>query len=247
MKTLITLATSSLGRKYLMAITGAGLFAFIIAHMLGNWLIFLGPDAINAYALKLKSMPELLWTARIGLLALAGIHVACAISLIIDNHRAKSTKYAVGKPVNTNWASRSMALSGLVVFAFIFFHIAHFTTQNVDLSYREMYASLDGKKVHDVYNMVVKGFSHPLVAGFYILAVGLLGAHLSHGVQSMFRSLGLSSPRIFPLLKKAALAFGILIGVGMAAVPLSVLSGIVKARPDIKYQDEKFVTLHPEK
>jgi len=153
----------------------------------------------------------------------------------------------VGKPVNTNWASRSMALSGLVVFAFIFFHIAHFTTQNVDLSYREMYASLDGKKVHDVYNMVVKGFSHPFVAGFYILAVGLLGAHLSHGVQSMFRSLGLSSPGIFPLLKKAALAFGILIGVGMAAVPLSVLSGIVKARPDIKYQDEKFVTLHPEK
>ncbi len=218
-----------------MALTGAALFAFVIAHMLGNWLIFVGPDAINAYAYKLQSMPELLWVARLGLLAMVGVHIACAVSLIIDNRRAKAGGYSVGKPVDATWASRNMALSGLIVLSFIIFHLLHFTTQNIDPSYRTMYASLDGKKVHDVYNMVVKGFSNPLVSGFYILGVGLLGAHLAHGVQSMFRSLGLSSPGIFPLLKKAALAFGLLIGLGMAAVPISVLLGVVKARPDIEY------------
>lgn len=225
-----------------MAFSGAALFAFVIAHMLGNWLIFLGPDAINSYAHKLHSAPELLWTARAGLLAMAAIHIYCAITLIIDNRKAKSTKYAVGKPVDTSWAARSMALTGLVVLSFIVFHIAHFTTRHVDTSYRTMYASLNGEKVHDVYNMVVKGFQNPVVSGFYILSVGLLGAHLAHGVQSMFRSVGLSSPKIFPLLKKAALVFGIVIGVGMASVPLSVLSGIVKERTDIVYH-AKILTL----
>jgi len=243
MKEVISLLTSSVGKKYLMAISGAGLFAFVIVHMLGNWLIFFGPDAINSYAFKLKSAPVLLWTARIGLLALAVIHVVCAVSLTIDNRRAKPTKYAVGKPVDTSWSSRTMALTGSILLTFIIFHILHFTTQHIDFSYRNLYAVYEGKKVHDVYNMVVKGFSNPIIAGFYMISVILLGAHLSHGVQSMFRSLGFHSKSIFPLVRKAAVVFGFAIALGMSSVPASVLLGLVKSRPDVKFSETQVSAL----
>src|SRR6185436_14614491 len=127
MNNLTRLFRSSLGKKYLMAISGLLLFGFVVMHMLGNLQIFLGPGPINAYAKFLKSNMELLWPARIGLLALAIIHITTAAQLVIENRAARPERYGhVRPPVATSFASRSIAISGLIIFVFIVYHLLHF-------------------------------------------------------------------------------------------------------------------------
>src|SRR5215475_5730504 len=110
---------SSLGKKYVMAITGFGLWVFVIVHMLGNLQIFLGPEKINAYAALLKATPALLWSARVGLLFIATLHVVAATQLVRANCRARPIGYEFKKPVASTFANRTMWISGLVIFIFI--------------------------------------------------------------------------------------------------------------------------------
>ena len=125
---------SSLGKKYLMALSGAGLFLFVVGHLLGNLQFFLPPEAINRYGHFLKSTPEILWPARIGLLALIGLHIASAITLSAQNKAARPQPYAgTTKTLDATLASRTMLMSGLIVLAFIIYHLLHFTVLN-DLS-----------------------------------------------------------------------------------------------------------------
>src|SRR5262249_2276530 len=118
---------TSVGSKYVMALTGIGLLGFVIVHMLGNLLIYLGPDALNSYAKALKSNPELLWSARTGLLLIFVIHLILSIRLTLQNKRARGVSYTYEDTVQASWASRHMLLTGLVLLAFIVFHLAHFT------------------------------------------------------------------------------------------------------------------------
>ncbi|HZF37449.1 MAG TPA: succinate dehydrogenase, partial [Blastocatellia bacterium] len=118
---------SSLGKKYVMAITGFGLWVFVIVHMLGNLQIFLGPEKINAYAALLKANPALLWSARAGLLFIAILHVTSAAQLVLANRRARPIGYKFKKPVASTFANRTMWISGAILLAFILFHLAHFT------------------------------------------------------------------------------------------------------------------------
>jgi succinate dehydrogenase / fumarate reductase cytochrome b subunit len=119
----------------------------------------------------------------------------------------------------------------MVVLAFIVFHILHFTTKDVFPEYKDFTTVLKGDEVHDVYRMVVTGFSVPWVSIFYVVSVGLLCWHLSHGVSSMFRSLGLSSPAWAPLQDYLAYGISAVVFLGMSAVPLSILFGLVKLYP----------------
>src|SRR5262245_40249564 len=112
---------SSLGKKYVMAITGFGLWVFVIVHMLGNLQIFLGPEKINAYAAFLKATPALLWSVRVGLLFIATIHITAAAQLVRANRRARPVGYEFKKPPASTFANRTMWISGLIVFAFILF------------------------------------------------------------------------------------------------------------------------------
>src|SRR5262245_61932521 len=110
-----------------MALTGVGLFGFVVAHMIGNLQVFLGPDALNGYAVFLKSKPTLLWGMRLGLLVLVYLHILTAVQLTLRNRAARPERYDSGKPYKATFASRTLLLSGLVLFAFIVYHLMHFT------------------------------------------------------------------------------------------------------------------------
>lgn len=223
---LVRLWRSSIGKKYVMALTGLGLWLFVVIHMLGNLQVFLPPRAINAYAHALKANPVILWGARAGLLAIVALHITAALQLTLANRRARPIAYAVGKPVETTFAQRTIAISGLVILAFIVFHLSHFTIGLVDpqlLEFRELETGY-----HDVHRMVVTGFSNVAVAGFYILAMGLLMFHLSHGVSSLFQSLGLRSKKTHRIFHNVAHAIAIALFIGNCSIPLAILAGVVK-------------------
>jgi succinate dehydrogenase / fumarate reductase cytochrome b subunit len=120
-------ARSSLGKKYFMALTGLLLTGFVIGHMAGNLLIYAGPDALNTYAQSLKDHPGLLWTARAGLFVVFVVHVALGVALTYQNTAARPTRYVYEDTLQASWASRHMLLTGLLLFAFIVYHLAHFT------------------------------------------------------------------------------------------------------------------------
>ncbi|MEM1156664.1 MAG: succinate dehydrogenase cytochrome b subunit [Verrucomicrobiota bacterium] len=227
MKKFFQFATSTLGRKYIMGITGFGLVGFIVVHMLGNLQIFLGQDTLNQYAVLLKSSAEVLWGFRLGLLALIALHIAAAVSLVIDNRKARPVGYEGESTVQASYASRTMKYSGVIVLAFAIYHIMHFTAKVTHPDYHEMKAPLDDKMVPDVYGMVVHGFSNPWISLFYIVSVGLLCMHLSHGVSSMFQSLGLMTRNNEGLLKLSAKGLSAGIFLGMSSVPVAVLLNIV--------------------
>lgn len=219
---------SSIGRKFIVALTGLGLVFFVLGHMLGNLLIFLGPDALNAYGHKLQSMGALLWVARIGLLVMVGLHIYFTIKLTAENKAARGTdKYAVSQPRKSTLASRTMVVSGLVVLTFIVYHILHFTL-HAGNDYGSLHYDLDGVEVHDVYRMVIHGFSWWPASAFYVLAMAFLCTHLSHGVSSMFQTLGFVTARTWPVFKGLGLAYAALIFIGNSSIPLAVLFGLIK-------------------
>ena len=217
--------SSSIGRKWIVAVTGIFLILFVIGHMLGNFTFFFGPDWINAYAEHLQGLGFFLWIIRIALLAIVGTHISFTILLWRENRRAKPGKYAVRSNLETTVYARTMRLTGLVVLAFIIFHLAHFTWQGLNPETRLWHDAL-GR--HDVYRMMVAGFSNLYVSGFYILAVGLLAMHLNHGIASLFQTLGITSARMRPRYELAARVLGWAIFAGFASIPLSVLLGLCR-------------------
>lgn len=242
MKILIRFCRSSIGRKYLMAITGLLLFAFVVAHMLGNLKIFSGPDSLNHYAKMLKTYPALLWSFRIGLFTAAIIHVVIGISLVLENQQARPVDYARQRTIQASLASITMGISGMIVLAFIIYHILHFTVMAFHPEYHEMKAPIaatpgiyqaispvqEGTMYPDVYGMVISAFSNRWISGFYIISVGILAFHLSHGLSSMFQSLGLRTRSMSKCLPWLARIVALIIFLGMAVVPFSVLFGLVK-------------------
>lgn len=221
---------SSLGKKYLMAISGAVLVGFVIGHLLGNLQIFLGPEVINRYGHFLQTTPELVWPARIGLLLMVSLHIASAITLARQNRAARPVSYAQYEVVASTYASRTMVMSGLIIFAFIVYHLLHFTFQvpTVNLTGKDFRLLEDAKQQHDIYAMMVTGYKNPIVSVFYLVAIGLLCLHLRHGVSSMFQSLGLSN-RVYEVWwSRLAVVFAALVFLGYCSIPAAVLLGIVK-------------------
>jgi succinate dehydrogenase cytochrome b subunit len=231
MKVITNIFGSSLGRKYIMAVSGGALFLFVIAHLVGNLQIFLGAEAINRYGHFLQSTPELVWPARIGLLLLVGAHIWSAIRLTQENRAARPVGYAEFKPMGSSYASRTMMMSGLIVFAFIVYHLLHFTAQVRYLNFtgQTFVDFVDPQRRHDIFKMMVVGFSNPWVSGFYLLAMALLCLHLSHGVSSMFQSLGLKNRAYGPFLDKAGRVIAGLIFLGYSSIPVAILLGYGKA------------------
>jgi succinate dehydrogenase / fumarate reductase cytochrome b subunit len=216
---------SSLGKKYIMAITGFLLFLFVIVHMLGNLQVYLGPEPMNAYAALLKSKPGLLWTARAGLLVLAILHITSAVQLAAENRAARPERYEEGRPTAASFASRTILVSGLVVFAFIIYHLMHFT---FGVTNPEFMLLEDLNSQHDVYRMVVLGFSNWWVSSFYLISMGLLCLHLSHGLSSMFQSLGIRSKANLRAVTLFARVSALVVFIGNCSIPISILAGVVK-------------------
>ncbi|MEW6776129.1 MAG: succinate dehydrogenase cytochrome b subunit [Bdellovibrionota bacterium] len=216
---------SSIGAKAVMAVTGLALFGFVVMHMLGNLQVFLGQEHINRYGHFLKNAPEILWPARLGLLAFVGLHILSAFRLSLENQAARPVQYAHQATIQASVASRYMLLSGMVLLAFIAYHLAHFT---LGMTHPEHFHLVDAQGRHDIYSMVILGFQNVWVSGFYILAMLCLGMHLSHGVSSLFQSLGLNSAKYRPTLQLGSRAFAALIVIGNCSMPIAVLTGCLK-------------------
>jgi succinate dehydrogenase / fumarate reductase cytochrome b subunit len=228
---LLRFCSSSIGRKWIVALTGLVLFAFVVGHLLGNLQIFLGsPEPINRYGAFLQGLGELLWVIRAGLLLMLVLHVVFTIQLRLESRAARGVPYAVTQHRATSPAARWMLLSGVMVFCFIIFHLLHFTVQvpEVNMVGRNFEKLTDAAGRHDVYRMMVLGFSNPVASAFYLVGVALLALHLSHGIMSMFQTLGLNSAKVRPLWEKGGPTVAWLIFLGYASIPLAVLTGIVK-------------------
>jgi succinate dehydrogenase / fumarate reductase cytochrome b subunit len=226
---------STVGGKFLVAITGFILTGFVITHMAGNLQIFLGPDAINEYAKKLKDLGPLLWVARIGLLVAFVVHIALAARLSLLATAARPIGYTHPQTVQATFASRTMMYSGLMILAFTLFHIAHYTlgafqmvqdTDGVTKSILELKDSHVPPR-HDVYRMMIYGFSNPILAILYIVAQLFLMLHLSHGVASIFQTLGLNTPRLQSTWKCLGWAVTFIVGIGNIAMVVAVWLGML--------------------
>lgn len=214
---------SSVGKKWLVAVTGLILVTFILGHMIGNLLIFAGQDAINEYGHMLHTMGHglLVWVARFGLLGAVVLHIVATIQLTRANRAARNDPYGKEATRVATPASRIMIYSGLTVLAFLIYHLLHFTARigNEYDSYRTM---LNGVEVHDVYRMVIAGFSWAPASVFYIIAMLLLSNHLSHGFASLFQTLGLATNRTWPIFQKMGQAFALVILVGNCSIPIAI-------------------------
>lgn len=209
-----------------MAISGLPLVLFACVHMIGNLQIFIGPEAINRYAHFLQSTGELLWVSRISLFIFVMAHICTSVTLTLENYRARPQAYKVREAVGASWASRTMIWTGLAIAAYVVYHILHFTAGTLGPSQMELIDPQSG--YHDVYRMVVMGFEDPVNAVGYILMMGMLCFHLSHGVGALFSSLGLKNQVYECRIKRLAQIVASVLFVGYSAVPLSILLGLVK-------------------
>jgi succinate dehydrogenase / fumarate reductase cytochrome b subunit len=252
---------SSIAKKAVVAVTGLLLFGFVIGHMIGNLQIFLGRETINNYAEFLHSMPELLWVVRFGLLAAVVLHIVFTVWVWKENRASRPQRYVMERTTRASRASRSMILSGLLVFSFIVYHLLHFTAQVTNPDYKQFYEH-EGRPVtlvsfeppaqigpsqaeadaaiqeipadsvaeeakreyrRDVYRMVILGFRDPLISLTYIIAMILLGLHLSHGASALFQTLGLTSPKYRKAMFLVGPVGATLIVLGNVSIPLVIL------------------------
>lgn len=219
-----SLCLSTIGKKFLMALSGLFMLFFVIMHLLGNLEIYDGPVATNAYGALLREFPKVLWSFRILLIIAAAIHIWISIDLTKRNREARPIAYLNKRSRKATLSSRTMLLSGLTVLAFVLYHLAHFTIHITNPEYSELF---DNEGRHHVYNMVVLGFMNPLVSGFYIIAQILLAFHLSHGISSAGRTLGLANSRLFSWLHYGGVFLSIIIAVLFISIPFSVLFGFL--------------------
>jgi succinate dehydrogenase / fumarate reductase cytochrome b subunit len=218
----LTITDTTLGMKYVMAVSGIVWFGYAIAHMLGNLQIFLGPAVINDYSKMLHEMPALLWTARVVMLVSIVAHIATALRLTALNQSARGPEgYRQKKMVASNYAAMTMRYGGPALALYILYHLAHLTfgwTQGLG------YEAQSG----DVYGALVASFQVPWCVAIYVVASALLGMHLYHGAWSMFQSLGLNHKRYNEALRSTASAVALAVAAGFMAVPIAVITGFVR-------------------
>ena len=202
--------------------TGVMLLGFVVVHLIGNLQFFAGPHVINEYGTKLRHLPfGGLWVLRIGLLAGAVLHSVATLTLVLENRAAKGAGYQYKASVQAKIATRLMALSGIILLSYIVFHLLHFTTHSINPAYAKW---KDGED-HDVYRMIVAGFSNKAISIFYIIAMALLAMHLSHGAASLFQTLGLRTKKMACCLGLCAQVFAWVICAGYVSIPVAVMSG----------------------
>ena len=236
MNLLDALFKTSIGKKVVMAITGLILVGFIFGHMIGNLQIFSAPEKINAYAHFLQGLGGALWLIRGFLLLTVVLHIVTAVKLVLENKAALGPEdYAKQRTLRASFASRTMKWSGLIVLAFIVYHILHFTVKNTHGEAFYPMTELHGEIVPDVHSMMVYGFQQPIIAISYLVAVGLLSVHIGHGISSLFQSLGLRTRAWGCCLNKAAIALAVIYFLGNAAIVAGPLSG------KVKIQNEKLI------
>lgn len=219
--------SSSIGKKLVVAITGIFLVLFLAGHLIGNLVVFMGPEPFNEYAYMLHHMMHGagIWAFRIGMLAIVGAHIAATIALTRQNKAARKN-YEYQNTIQASKSSRTMILSGLTILAFIIYHLLHFTIR-VGNEYNTLdryKTTVDGKEAHNAWQMVIDGFSPSAwyVSLFYVIAMTLLCSHLMHGVASMFQTLGFRSKKSASLIKQISVGYSLFIWIGFISIPVAI-------------------------
>jgi succinate dehydrogenase / fumarate reductase cytochrome b subunit len=224
MNRVASLYRSSVGKKILMGATGALLFAFVLAHMVGNLKIFFGEESFDAYAEWIRTIgyPALphsgfLWVQRIVLLGAVLVHITAAFQTWAQSRSARTRGYGKFEDLSFSYASRTMRWGGVIIGLFIVYHILHFTTGQAHPDF------IPGRAYH---NFVI-GFQSPLVLGLYLLAQTALCLHLYHGLWSATQTLGASHPRYNAMRRPLALGTALAIFVGFSIPPVLVFTGFI--------------------
>jgi succinate dehydrogenase / fumarate reductase cytochrome b subunit len=227
MSFIVNFYRSAIGKKAVMAATGLILFGWIFLHMLGNLKLYLGAEHMNEYARWLQvlgtpAMPEklALWIVRVLLIVCVAFHIHSAYALTMMNRAARPIGYRSREYVVGTYAARTMRWGGVIIFLFIFYHLAHLTFGGhvTPVPFVE----------NDPYHNVVAGFQVWWVSAIYIVANLALGLHLFHGVWSMFNSLGINHPKFNPWKRGFATTFAVLITVANISFPVFVMLGVVR-------------------
>ncbi|MDE1975895.1 MAG: succinate dehydrogenase cytochrome b subunit [Elusimicrobia bacterium] len=208
MRCLVDLLESSIAKKISVALAGILLVGFLAVHLAGNLFLLAGPQAFNGYAEHLANNP-LLPAAEILLAALFLWHIAAALVARAQNRKARPHGYQGQRAKGgRTWGSRSMTATALLLLAFLIVHLKSFRFAP-DRS--------------DLYALVMKDFQNKYYVGFYVLAMGALALHLSHGIQSAFQTFGVNHPRYTPWIKRASVAAAVLLAAGFAFLPVWAL------------------------
>lgn len=212
----MSIISSTLGKKYLIAVTGLIWSLFVMQHMLGNLLILVGPEAYNSYSHAITSNPLLLYGGEAVLLLSLLAHIGLAISINLENKKARGVSYymtANGEKA-PSFASRTMVYTGSIILVFAVYHILTF-------KYGAFYtATYDGVEMRDIHRLVIEVFQNPAYVLGYILCMMVLALHLSHGVSSMFQSWGFNHPKHTPCLEKFGYVYALIVAAGFIAQPL---------------------------
>jgi succinate dehydrogenase / fumarate reductase cytochrome b subunit len=224
----VALWSTMVGKKVVMAVTGIVLVGFVLAHMLGNLKIFLGAEAIDAYAVFLRTMGEplfpysaLLWGVRIVLLACVALHITAAVQLTRMNWAARPQAYDTKDSIATTYAARTMRWSAVILVLFVVYHLLHLTAGVVSFQPGEF-------RDLSVYHNVVAGFSVWYVSLFYIVAMACLCLHLDHGGWSLLQTLGWNNARTTSALRMLSRGVALVVFLGFVSVPVAVLAGWVR-------------------
>ena len=217
-----TLLRSSIVRKQIVAITGLAMVGFLVAHLSGNFLIFAGPEAFNGYSEKLRHLGPLLWVLRIGMIVALFAHVSLAIKITQENRLARGGQYEVNNHKGeTGFAKKTMIYTGLLIVVFIALHLYDFTFRS-KVGDPTIIAGVNNGESLGLFGLVWNSFLQPWHAGLYVLAMILLGFHLSHGIQSLFQTLGISHDRYTPIINTISLLLAIVLAVGFMTIPLYI-------------------------
>ncbi len=210
-----------------MAVSGVLLAGFVVLHFAGNLKVYQGPDAFNHYAEGLREMGapffgrgQLLWTARLVLLVAVAIHIGAAFLLVRQSRLARPVRYARFESLAFSYASRTMVWGGLIILAFVIYHLLHLTF-GVRVVHPDFVPG-------DAYHNFVTGFRAWPVSIAYILAMVPLGLHLYHGIWSVFQTLGAGDPARSRVRRPLAAAVAAIVMVGNMSFPIAVLTGMLQ-------------------
>jgi succinate dehydrogenase / fumarate reductase cytochrome b subunit len=200
---------SSVGKKLMMALTGLAFIGFLAAHLAGNLTIYGGKGAFNDYAEKLQSLGPLLHLFRAGLIAFALVHILTGLYLFLLNRRARPVGYRVQASAGgRTLSSRTMPYTGIVILAFVVYHLFHFTF--VD------------KSATTVFDMVAAAFNRPATMLLYAALMIVVALHVRHGFWSAFQTFGVNHPKWMPVVTTASIAAGVVVALGFGLLPLVV-------------------------
>jgi len=221
------LLQSAVGRKLLMAITGFMMIAFLISHLIGNSTVWGGPDWLNSYAEHLHSVPPLVWILSIILLVIFIFHIFLGITLTLENWKARPVNNSQTRYLRSSISSRTMIYTGILILAFVAYHLLHFTFQVIypDISFSNLAPDHMGR--HDLFSMMVLGFQNLSIAFIYVAGLIALFIHLYHGIASFFQTMGWNNNKTLPIIEFLSKGLALVILAGFIFIPIAIIVGLV--------------------